>query len=339
MSPTPEQFSLPEKSNVTPTAGDNPSTAGHLESVPYDKEPLAQHYNEDVSIDTGQLTQVQTGEYWSDRPPARELPVEIEKKKNKRNLFIALGLGATGIATAIGAMVGATGNGFIQKPSPLPEVTPSASAPVIPGQTAPQPTESTPIASTPEVVDMTDYRFYTDKGEEQTFKQASDSHRLLETESKSPLQAMNVYFQEMETMINHYPSEQEVRTNLGIATGKKLTKTDYMAAAFLYRKTYDVVYDTPNSTTNSLYSVMHILGENTVSLRYDALNDNDPSNDPIQFKAILEMSPDSSSFKHSDNYFNEGADTYLMQGTKAPERTVGSVPTWQIPANTHLSAK
>jgi hypothetical protein len=120
------------KPSSSADAGTNPTIVpSHLgEDVPYDKTALGEVYDENHELDTGQLQAVQTGEYWSPRPPARELP----QPKSKKGLFIAAiggtvtaGLLAGGVAFGLNAN---NNNHTENTPQPNPN---TASAPVTPG--------------------------------------------------------------------------------------------------------------------------------------------------------------------------------------------------------------
>lgn len=133
MSSSHEQF--PE--SPLPTAGINPNDTAHLEGLPYDTEPLGQHYNENYKLDTGELQQVQTREYWSPRPPAQELPgitteAQPEKKGFSLKAKIAAGVAGLALLAGVGAGVKAMTDGASE---PLhPEQT--TSGPATPGQSS-----------------------------------------------------------------------------------------------------------------------------------------------------------------------------------------------------------
>jgi hypothetical protein len=226
MSPNPEQFSIPDTKNI-PTAGENPNTAGHLEDIPFDKEPLELHYGEDEKqkVDTGQLAQVQTGEYWSPRPPARELPIaEGEKKKSKRNLFIGLAAATATLLAAGGAMVGATGNGFVKKPGTLPEQTPSASAPLTPGQTTPTfESPAQPKGATPEDI--------------ASYEKNVASTVLTACEYKGSIPALHALIPVFESMVNYQPSDAELEKSKSLVSSKTGV-TGPLAAAEMYRESF-----------------------------------------------------------------------------------------------------
>jgi hypothetical protein len=347
MSPNPEQFSLPEEPNDLTTAGDDPNKAGHLSDIPYDKEPLGHHYKKDATLDTGQLTLVQSGEYRSPRPPARELPVE---KKNKTPLFIALGLGAVGVATAVSAWVGATGNGLIQKPGTLPESTPSASAPLVPGGSAnvetptaaptsgaTSPVETQPNAEIPRQAAKEDLKFRTVTGEVATFEELSQEHKLLTSDYQNGVEAMRGYLEvEMPNMIEYFPNANEVRKSLSYSDNKVLTKEDYLMAAAIYRQTYDIVYDVPAQGTNTIYTVMNKLANIAVSKRYDA-NTGNAASEAVPFDVTIDATRDMTAFTYSDNLFTTTPDTYGMSG-KDPQRTTEKAPAYKIDHNIKLRA-
>lgn len=247
MSPNPEQFPTPEQPNHLPTAGENPNEAGHLQDIPYDTEPIDQHYphDKDHTVDTGQIEQVLTTphELPDGRTPARELPT-LEKKKGKRNLFIALGLSATSIVVAAGAMVGATGNGFVQNPkdinnAPTPDTT--ASAPVTPGQIE-QGTKPTSSAEIRPGVTKEDLKFYSEDG--QTFQTFEDVQKAAEfTVEKFPKQIDTIpaAIERMEDVANYLPSEKTVRASLN-KPNEQLTREDFLLVAEEYRVAHDVMF-------------------------------------------------------------------------------------------------
>jgi hypothetical protein len=140
MSSSHEQF--PE--SPLPTAGINPNDAAHLEGIPYDVEPLELHYNEDHTVDTGQLQQVQTGEYWSPRPPAQELPgvtTETQPAKKERfSLKAKFAAAAAGVALLAAAGIGVKAANDNANQPPHPEQTTSGSA-------TPGAQETTPVAT------------------------------------------------------------------------------------------------------------------------------------------------------------------------------------------------
>ncbi len=144
MSSSPEDF---PKSSV-PTAGTNPNDAGHLAEIPFDTEPISLHYDKNHTVNTDQLEQIQTGEYWSERPPARELPTVTEtvrEQKSKKGLWIKLGAAAGGLALVGGGLATYLGMNSHNDENQPPQPTPSASAPVTPGtQEATPPTTPAP---------------------------------------------------------------------------------------------------------------------------------------------------------------------------------------------------
>ena len=164
-----DRFETPNQN----TAGTNPSeVAPHLSEVPYDNTSLQEAIdNADLrdNIDTGQLQEVQTGTYWSDRPPAREVtallddqqpalpdhapvaeaatastyqPVESlpnapEKKSKKRPAMIVGALGALAATGAAAAALFMGPKGGDNAGATAPETSrPVATAPAVPGETA-----------------------------------------------------------------------------------------------------------------------------------------------------------------------------------------------------------
>ena len=174
-------------------------------------------------------------------------------------------------------------------------------------------------------------RFYLANGEEKSFEELSQSHKIL-TDVGSGVDAMHVYFSRMEEMVNHFPSEQEVRRNLGHAVGKSLAKEDYLKAVALYRKTYDIIYDVPADGTNTIYSVMNRISDRNVEKRYDRMLDSANSKDSPAFRATIEANSRMTSFTYSDNLFNLTPDVYGMTGglNRDPERTLEQVPAWKV---------
>lgn len=142
MSSNKEQF--PESS--APTAGVNPNDAAHLEGIPYDNDPLELHYkkDEDHKVDTAQLEQLQTGEYWSPRPPAQELPgvitTETQPAQKGFSLKAKIAAGVAGLALLAGVGAGVKAMTDSASQPPHPEQT--TSGPATPGAQ-----ETTPVAT------------------------------------------------------------------------------------------------------------------------------------------------------------------------------------------------
>lgn len=343
MSPNPEQFSIPNPKN-TSTAGENPTTAGHLEDIPFDKEPLELHYGEDEKqkVDTGQLAQVQTGEYRSPRPPAKELPVEAEKK-SKVGRWVAAGVGAVALlaASTVITVNSITGNGFIKNPNdkenlpPAPDTT--NTAPVTPGQTAPTETKI-PVPENRGGLGTDTYKFFSPDGKNfQTFEQLSDSITIPVGENADSIEAQTTYYKQMEKMANYFPSEQEVRNNLNIPTGQ-LTVDDYMDACALYHKAYDKLYDQPSG---GLHDFMKELAAKVAFIKLETLNNSEavPYNVTIDFaKTKPEFTITDNAAQNSIDDVNPISGTYELTFTGGgPNKTTGENPVWLVDGNVHVA--
>lgn len=171
-----DRFETPNQN----TAGTNPSeVAPHLSEVPYDNTSLQEAIdNAELrdNVDTGQLQEVQTGTYWSDRPPAREvtallegqqpalpdhaptteaatastyqpretLSTSPEKKSKKRSAVIIGALGALGASAAAAIALFSGPKGGDNAGATTPEASrPVATAPAVAGAPKAQET-STP---------------------------------------------------------------------------------------------------------------------------------------------------------------------------------------------------
>lgn len=333
MSSNPE---FPEQPTNLPTAGENPNTAGHLNNIPYDKVPMEKAVLEGElreSVDTGELMQVQTGEYWSPRQPAQELPTptvteSAPKTKNKKLKMVlggvAAGVGVT-IASAavyVNAITSSIGLDNTQDKNlpPAPETSNSAN----PFPTQAGETQGTPVIET---------KFYDKTGAELTKEELSESVRLTVDKYPDGPDAMRGFFEKMEVMMNHFPSEAEVRNNLGYAADKKLTKQDYLDAAAIYRKAYDSIYEHPNG---KLYSEMNRLGASAVGYHYDTMNEAEP------YYISLELPKGSDIALVSDNSLKNSVKDdsrtvrFSTYGGDAMERSIGmngKQPAWMIPGN------
>lgn len=279
MNSNPEQFSLPEQPNNLPTAGENPNTAGHLEEIPYDKEPLAQHYKKDTRLDTDQLTQIQTGEYWSDRPPARELPVEAEQKKSKTGRIIA---SITGLALAAGVAIGLNANAKEDNtPPPAPVET---SVVVNPNQTqqpeiTPTPTQTIEVAPS---IDTKDLKFYDAEGNNfQTYEDLKKSAELTVEDNPDQTKVFGAFIKRVEDIANYVPSIKTVRESLHKPT-EVLTLEDFLLVAEQYRVAHDVMF---SSESGELYDFSKALIQRATNARLQSLN----ASDEVPYSVMLTL--------------------------------------------------
>ncbi|MNX67121.1 hypothetical protein D3C86_982290 [compost metagenome] len=134
----------PERSQRNNDAGTNPNIIPqHLENVPFDNTSIQEAVDNniiDTTPDTDQLKILQSGDYRSPRPPAKEVPlnsseyqVPVEKKKGRGRLYTILGgAAATAVAaTALFLLPKGENNNNENKPVPT---QPVATAETTPGQ-------------------------------------------------------------------------------------------------------------------------------------------------------------------------------------------------------------
>lgn len=177
---------------------------------------------------------------------------------------------------------------------------------------------------------------FTVDGQTATFDELSAAHKLVTDDYKNGVDVMRGYLEvEMESMIEYFPTADDVRHNLGYPDGSALSKDDYLKAAALYRKTYDIVYVAPAEGTNTIYTVMGKIANTAISKRYDA-NGGDPTKESVPFNAEIVAHGEMTSFSYSDTY-NTTPDVYLMRG-KDPEVTIEKVPAYKIDEGIRLRA-
>ena len=333
MTSNPDQFPHPEDlTTKTPHAGGEEVPADVRENpvVEYDL-PLERAVKEQK---IGNIPNtLEEGFIYAPYEPSAH---ETQKKKSKRGLVI-LGVGAATVATAFGAWFGSTGGGQVNLPP-----KPVASAPPNPGQppvaekppvVIPPVAETTPAAIRPEIAPVAEQKFYTETGEEQTFEELKEQNTLYASEygGFGGELAYRGFFERAETMINHYPTEQEVRNNLGYPADHKLTKADYKLAMGVYVKAYDVLYDQPGTNKgNNLYAVLTRIADETVDQRYDRLNDSDASND--SFNATLELSERLTQFTHTDTLKATAGNVYVMKAGADMSKSIDAKDVrWMMP--------
>lgn len=327
MSPNPEQFSLPEKPNNIPTAGENPNEAGHLGDIPYDNEPIDKHYprEEDHTVDTGQIEQVLTTphELPDGRLPARELPSAPEK--SKRSVKIAIAAGAATIAAALGAWgfsAGATGNGFVNTNTPLPK--PTAEGPAVPGQTVPSPQES---ATSSETAPTTELSFTDKTGNVQTYEELKESIQLPVGKYKNGPEALEAFFElHMSNMIDYRPTKEEVRNNLGLNKDQEVTLQHFLQAGKLHDEAYDHLYDTP---AGDLHTTMQKLSQIGIKNWATSLEDPTKPYDPMS----MQYDPINSKITLSDS---QESVYYKLTGPDLT-KSIAKVPQYEIPGRMNVA--
>lgn len=267
-----------------------------------------------------------------------------EKKKwsmgKKLGAGVAALLAAGGIAYGVNA--GATANGFIKQPAPRP----TAEGPAVPGagtppvETAPATSgETDPAIQAPEIAAVEDQIFYGENGEKMTYEQKAESLTLSTKEFPSGRDGMVGFFQRAEQMVEEYPTEDQVRNNLGYPETQKLTLNDYLLTAGLTNKVYnETLFDQPGSMQgNSIHAVLNKLAIANVTQRYNRLNDGDASNDTTPFDATLTVGDSLLNFSYHDNTFDLEPTKYEMAYTRDISRTPSTTPSWVIPSNTVIS--
>jgi hypothetical protein len=276
MSSNPEQIPKSSESNV-PHSGEyvSPNALPIEEGIPapdtayagFDELPPQDH--ERSAIDQGKAA-VRDSHATEAKPD--------KKKLVNRGLMIAGGVGATAVAgllVATSIFMGNAKEGSNNNANtlpPAPETTNSA-----PGIPVPAP-EITNIASnatsTPERTQgAVVIKFFDETGAATSKEELSDSVKLSINKYVDPVAAQAGFFEEMETMMNHLPSEAEARNNLGYPADKELTKEDYLAAGRIYRDAYKVLYTAPSGP---LYDSMENYAEYVIENHYNTRNEDQP---------------------------------------------------------------
>jgi hypothetical protein len=328
MSSNPEQIPKSSESNIPiPHSGEyvSPEAKPIEAGIPapntayegFDELPPQDH--ERFAIDQG-VTAV--------RQSHASTPESAPTKKNNRLKMllggVAAGVGVT-IASAavyVNAITSGIGidNSQDKNRPPAPETSNSANP--TPGQTGE--TQKNTFIET---------KFYDENGTETTKEELSESVRLTTDKYPDATDAMRGFFDKMEVMMNHFPSEAEVRNNLGYDASKKLTKEDYLNAAAIYRKAYDSIYENPNG---KLYSEMNRLGASAVGYHYDTMNEAEP------YRISIELPKGSELVLVTDNSTRNSVKDdprtvrFSAYGGDAMERSIGSngkQPAWMIPGN------
>jgi hypothetical protein len=219
-----------------PTAGQDPNKAGHLGAVPYDKEPLGVHHNEeDVTVDTGQIQQVieNPTKLPDGRMPAQELPVT---KNNKlRLIWAGIGVAATSALVTAGLVLG-NNVAANDKDDTTPKSEPTATGPAVAGQPSPttetKPVQTTPGEAQPKPVD--EWRFYNEDGTFQTAEQVKKT-AAASPELRSNVAALDVIFEHAESAINYVADQKTVMDATG-KTADQLTLEDYRMVTKQYQE-------------------------------------------------------------------------------------------------------
>lgn len=200
--------------------------------------------------------------------------------------------------------------------------------------------ETKSAVTPPEVVPEEQQKFIDANGQEMTYEEKVASNALPVTLYKNGAEATRAMFNHIEDILEHYPTEAEVRNNLGYSTDQKLSRDDYMVAAGLYADTYNINYDsTPSRTGNSLPAVIRRIAVKNVEQQYNRLNDSDSSNDSTPFNATITLAQSQTSFTYVDNIFNVTPDAYGISASRGMSLSYGEVANHQYPSNTMLSAK
>lgn len=325
MSSNPEQIPKSSESNI-PHSGEyvSPEAKPIEAGIPapntayegFDELPPQDH--ERFAIDQG-VTAVRQ----SHAPAPESAPT---KKNNRLKMLlggVAAGVGVTIASAAVYVNAITSGIGIDNSPDknlpPAPETSNSANP--FPGQTGE--TQGTPAI---------EVKFYDENGAEVSKEELSDSVRLTTDKYADPLKAQNGFFEKMEQMMNHLPSDKEVRNNLGYDANKELTKEDYIAAHKIYRKAYDSLYKSPSG---KLYTSMGNYADYVISSHYDTRNEAQPyhvSFEPATGGYVLMY--DNSLENSADD--QNGKLKYIVDQTNGPEQSLGSdgkANAWLIPGD------
>lgn len=317
----PPMTATPELPNNS-TAGEDPNKAGHLNGLPYDKTPISEYYNEDTEVNEEDLTKLQTGEYWSERPPVKELPAP-EKKKISLGVKIAAGTAA--LAAIGGAMwYGATGGGKVNLP---PNPVPTASAPVTPGTVTP--IETAPgVTPAPVETAPRETLAFTDKnGNKQTFDELKASIALNTSDYDNGPQALEAFIDvHMNNMIRYNPSEAEVKSILGLNENGRVGLNEYINVSKMRNAAFDHLYDTP---AGDLYNAMQEISEVDMKNWYTSLQDPTKPYDPM----TMDYDSIKSTISLSDS---TGTSKYKLSGPDL-SRSVAKVPQYEIPGRMNFT--
>jgi hypothetical protein len=232
---------------------------------------------------------------------------------------------------ALSVLLGGCGAPAASTPQPPSIDTPSAAPETSPSATI-------PVANPSKQVPKEKQVFY-DGGQKLSYEEKVQANALPVTEYKNGVKASDGFFDNLEEIVNHYPTDEEVRNNLGYPAGQKLTRDDYMLAVGLYVDTYNVNYDgVPSTTGNTLAAVIRRIATKNVEQRYNVQNDNDASNDG-PFSATITLSEAQTSFTYVDNKFNTTEDKYGISVTRGMSLSYGEIANYQYPSNAQLTAK
>ncbi len=297
-------------------SGFNNLTPNEVEKAAWDTASQAVRDSHNIPEDnTGQI---QAGadigaEYLGDSDQATDnthdiIDVRLEKadKKSTRGKIATIAIATASLLTAgaaiIGANAGATGNGFIQKPTaPFPDVNPTASAPLVPGEKGPvspqQPevtSQPTPSVEVETPIDTKDLKFYSENGGEfQTFEQISKSAELSLDDYPDKARVFQAFIERIEDVANYFPSAKTVSESLNKPVDQ-LTMDDYLEVGDMYRKAHDVMFQ---NTSGPLYDTLTLLIKQSIYNKFESLN----ASDPVLYEVTVDATPGNTGVSIRDN--------------------------------------
>lgn len=225
---------------------------------------------------------------------------EVQPKKKfslgaKIGALAAAAAAAAGIA--YGVNVGATGNGFIQKPAPLP----TAEGPAVPGQTAPAVPEATAPVTPEQNADAKNFKFYTGEGDKfQTVADLKESLKLDVDKYTKPADTIPLVIERMADAANYLPTEKAVRENLNKPT-EQLSIDDYMAVYNEYLKAHDVMFNTKGG---DLYDTLQEVCKQTAYSHIISV----ANGEAVPYAVKIELHTNNTGLRISDNSLENGID-------------------------------
>lgn len=253
--------------NHAPTAGQDPSRAGHLGKIPYDTEPLGMHHDEDVTVDTDQIQQVikNPTQLPDGRMPAQELPAT---KSNKlRLIWAGIGIAATSALVTAGVLLGNNVAAGDKDNTTPPTTEPTITGPAVAGTPSVVETKpaTTPGEAQPKPVD--EWKFYNEDGTFQTAEQVKKA-AAASPELRSNVAALDVIFEHAESAINYVADQKTVMDATG-KTADQLTLEDYRMVTKQYQ---ELILDTIVRGNGQLRQLLDTAAGDTTNARF--ANDN-----------------------------------------------------------------